>query len=254
MKKIANSDVAAINFETRQGGFRVSTTSDITRDRVVAFLQTTLQGGGDTTWLEALQTLTPNSTFIVCRLRLGIGDIYFDVRVDVPYEGEVLICIQDTSVVVSTLKELNSHLQKDNENAKKYIDRELRMLQEDPSLLTLQWTQDGSDTSEVKSDRSDTERQAAFEPPGREHKTLAQQSTNKTNYALLHQIARAQKRAEEVPSACVTSPECGEETNQSQQAPIEKPDRWLRREDFPADLSSLSSSRCTGLRNGSPEC
>lgn len=120
-------DIAAITFESRGRGFRMSTRSDITRSRVLAFLRTTYQEH-KATWLEALQTLTPNSKFSIVPLRLGV-DTYFNVRVHVRFEGEVLISIQETPQLLSTLNELNS----------KMLER-LERLQQDPNLLTLQWT------------------------------------------------------------------------------------------------------------------
>jgi len=76
----------------------------------------------------------------------------------VPYEGEVLVCIQETPAVVSSLEELNGHLQRTNQRAKKYIDQELEMLRMDPGLLTLQCPEGQSQSAmsvhEYKSDGS----------------------------------------------------------------------------------------------------
>ena len=133
----------------------------------MAFLQTTPHDGNGT-WFETLQNLPLHSKFSLSRLRFGVDGSYFDVRIHVPYEGEVMVCIQKTPEIVSTLEIMNGHLQNTNRIAKRYINQELEMLRIDPGLVTLQWTEDQSqsDTSvhEYKSDGSGATREQSDLP------------------------------------------------------------------------------------------
>merc|ERR1711935_1020370 len=68
----------------------------------------------------------------------GLGDTaYFDVRVHVPCEGEVLVCIQNSSATVSTFEELNNQFD---------------MIRRDPRLLTLKWDERENETISANSD------------------------------------------------------------------------------------------------------
>ena len=92
-----------------------------TKDRVISFLQTNLQG--DTiTWLDALRILPLNSQICVPQIRFRLhDDTDFDVQMHVPYEGEVWVRIEKKTAIVTSLREYFS------------------TMSDDPGLITLQW-------------------------------------------------------------------------------------------------------------------
>eukprot|EP00617_Octactis_speculum_P010602 CAMPEP_0185777288 /NCGR_PEP_ID=MMETSP1174-20130828/88930_1 /TAXON_ID=35687 /ORGANISM="Dictyocha speculum, Strain CCMP1381" /LENGTH=458 /DNA_ID=CAMNT_0028465603 /DNA_START=66 /DNA_END=1442 /DNA_ORIENTATION=- len=129
-KKFTDFEVAKIYFDTYGQTLRVSTASESMRIHVTVFLRTILRGS--TTWGDAIRSLPLKTQFNINRLRLGLGDTaYFDVRVHVPCEGEVLICIQNSSAMVSTFEELNNQFD---------------MIRRDPRLLTLKWDERENET------------------------------------------------------------------------------------------------------------
>lgn len=142
--------VAVVNFASNRVCCLVSMDGDCKpsmEEAVTELLKLPLDGK-NVTWFQALKSAPLYSRYNVTRVPLCGRN--FDVATRVPREGEVWLCLQDTSASLSAIKDLRANLTR--------AETFLGELRQDPALLSLVWNESASqDPSAVASEEHEHE-------------------------------------------------------------------------------------------------